>query len=199
MKPVFGENGQATMPGDIRAYYFDHITGEYTGWSDEFINIGVSMPGCSTDIAPGEEIAGFTQVFTGRRWEVQEDHREKTVYSTSDRKSSVVDYIGPVREGFTLAAPSTPYDKWNGETWVKDVVALKAGQAADAELQRRILLAEADQITADWRTELALGIIDDGDKAKLTVWIKYIKAVKAIDTSTAPDIAWPIEPGGSAI
>lgn len=194
MKPVFDKDGHATTPGEIRAYYFEHITGEYAGWSDEFINIGVSMPGCSTDIVPGEEIAGFAQLFTGQRWELHEDHREKTVYSTSDRKSSVVDYIGPVREGFTLTAPSTPYDKWNGETWVKDVVALKAGQVADAEQQRRILLAEADQITADWRTELALGIIDDGDTAKLTVWMKYIKAVKAVDTSTTPDISWPARP-----
>jgi hypothetical protein len=194
MKPVFDKDGHATTPGEIRAYYFEHITGEYAGWSDEFINIGVSMPGSSTDIVPGEEIAGFAQLFTGQRWELHEDHREKTVYSTSDRKSSVVDYIGPVRKGFTLTAPSTPYDKWNGETWVKDVVALKAGQVADAEQQRRILLAEADQITADWRTELALGIIDDGDTAKLTVWMKYIKAVKAVDTSTTPDISWPARP-----
>lgn len=194
MKPVFGEDGHATTPGEVRAYYFDHITGEYTGWSDEFINIGVSMPGCSTDIVPGDEVAGVAQVFTGQIWEEQEDHREKTVYSTTDRKSSVVDYIGPVREGFTLAAPSTPYDKWNGETWVKDAAALKSGQITDAEQERRFLLAEADQITADWRTELALGIIDDGDKAKLTVWMKYIKAVKAVDTSTAPDINWPARP-----
>lgn len=194
MKPVFGEDGHATEAGDIRAYYFDHITGEYTGWSDEFINIGVSMPGCSTDIIPGEEVVGFAQVFTGQHWEAQEDHREKTVYSTSDRKSSVADYIGPVREGFTLAAPSSQYDKWNGTEWVTDAAALKAGQINDAEQQRRYLLAEADQITADWRTELALGIIDDGDKAKLTIWMKYIKAVKAVNTSTAPDINWPERP-----
>lgn len=194
MKPVFGEDGHAAEAGTIRAYYFDHATGEYTGWSDEFINIGVSMPGSSTDIDPGEEPTGFALVFTGKQWEKREDHREETVYSTTDHKVSVVDYIGPVREGFTLAAPSTPYDKWDGETWVTDAAALKAGQINDAEQQRRYLLAEADQITADWRTELALGIIDDGDKAKLTVWMKYIKAVKAVDTSTAPDINWTARP-----
>lgn len=194
MKPVFGEDGHAAAAGDIRAYYFDHITGEYTGWSDEFINIGVSMPGSSTDIDPGEEPTGFALVFTGKQWEKREDHREETVYSTTDHKVSVVDYIGPVREGFTLVAPSTPYDKWNGTEWVTDAAALKAGQINDAEQERRYLLAEADQITADWRTELALGIIDDGDKAKLTVWMKYIKAVKAVDTSTAPDINWTARP-----
>ncbi|EAW1040260.1 hypothetical protein BJK63_21910 [Salmonella enterica] len=50
---------------------------------------------------------------------------------------------------------------------------------------------EANAITADWRTELALGITSDVDKAKLIAWIEYIKAVKAVDTTTAPDIIWP--------
>ncbi|MDY8053243.1 tail fiber assembly protein, partial [Escherichia coli] len=45
MKPVFDVNGLATEPGEIRCYYYDAVTSEYMGWSDEFINIGVSMPG----------------------------------------------------------------------------------------------------------------------------------------------------------
>ncbi|WP_341535898.1 tail fiber assembly protein [Edwardsiella tarda] len=57
-----------------------------------------------------------------------------------------------------------------------------------------MLLDEANTITADWRTELVLGIISDGDKAKLTAWMEYIKAVKAVDTSTAPNVAWPLKP-----
>ncbi|MEG2115702.1 MAG: tail fiber assembly protein [Hafnia sp.] len=63
-----------------------------------------------------------------------------------------------------------------------------------AESEKKYRLAESDAATADWRTELALGIIDDDDKAKLTAWMKYIKAVKAIDTSTAPDVTWPDKP-----
>ncbi|MHC5593211.1 tail fiber assembly protein, partial [Escherichia coli] len=42
-----------------------------------------------------------------------------------------------------------------------------------------------------WQTELQLGIISDDDKAALIAWIGYIKSVKAIDTSTAPDVIWP--------
>ena len=82
MKPVFGEDGHAVEAGTIRAYYFDHVTGEYTGWSDEFINIGVSMPGSSTDIDPGEEAPGFAPVFTGTLWEMKKDHRGEKAYST---------------------------------------------------------------------------------------------------------------------
>ncbi|HGL6261839.1 TPA: tail fiber assembly protein [Enterobacter roggenkampii] len=37
-------------------------------------------------------------------------------------------------------------------------------------------------------------MIDDDDKVKLTTWMKYIKAVKVVDTSTAPDVSWPTSP-----
>ncbi|ENK2952939.1 tail fiber assembly protein, partial [Escherichia coli] len=64
MKPVFDENGLATVPGDMRCFYYDAETSEYTGWSDEYINTGVSMPACSTGIDPGEYIPGKVAVFT---------------------------------------------------------------------------------------------------------------------------------------
>ncbi|EJS6327898.1 tail fiber assembly protein, partial [Escherichia coli] len=54
MKPVFDENGLATVPGNMRCFYYEAVTYEYTGWSDEYINTGVSMPACSTGIDPGE-------------------------------------------------------------------------------------------------------------------------------------------------
>ena len=58
MKPVFDENGLATVPGNMRCFYYEAVTYEYTGWSDEYINTGVSMPACSTGIDPGEYIPG---------------------------------------------------------------------------------------------------------------------------------------------
>ena len=67
-------------------------------------------------------------------------------------------------------------------------------QIALAERKRQTLLAQANEITADWRTELELGMIDDDDKVKLTAWMKYIKAVKAVVISTAPDVNWPVRP-----
>ncbi len=60
-----------------------------------------------------------------------------------------------------------------------------------AERQKSGLLNDANNITDDWRTELALGIISDEDKASLISWMQYIKAVKAVDTSKAPNLAWP--------
>ncbi|EIV4462469.1 tail fiber assembly protein, partial [Salmonella enterica] len=53
---------------------------------------------------------------------------------------------------------------------------------------------------ADWRTERALGEISDDDKASLTKWMAYIRALKTLDLTAVPDeatfiaIRWPALP-----
>ncbi|QLP21593.1 tail fiber assembly protein [Enterobacter roggenkampii] len=194
MKPVFDENGLATEAGDIRCFYFDPVTFEYTGWSDEYINVGVSMPGHSTDIDPGDEVAGQVAVFKNGAWSQEEDNRGEIVYSTTDGMPSTIDYIGPVHVGYTTTAPSGPYDKWDGEKWVTDTDAQHAADVKAADQQKAALLTEAQETISFWQTELQLGIISDEDKASLIAWMNYIKAVQAVDTSKAPDITWPTPP-----
>lgn len=63
-----------------------------------------------------------------------------------------------------------------------------------AEQQKTALLLEAQETISFWQTELQLGIISDADKASLIAWMSYIKALKAVDTSKAPDITWPTPP-----
>ncbi|MGH6098816.1 MULTISPECIES: tail fiber assembly protein [Citrobacter freundii complex] len=65
---------------------------------------------------------------------------------------------------------------------------------AIAEHEKQLRLAYANNVTADWRTELALGSISDDDKARLIAWMAYIKELKSVDTSTAPGIKWPDKP-----
>lgn len=65
---------------------------------------------------------------------------------------------------------------------------------AAAEQQKTTLLLEGQAKISLWQTELQLGIISDEDKASLIAWMSYIKAVQAVDTSTAPDINWPEKP-----
>lgn len=89
--------------------------------------------------------------------------------------------IGWLYDGKTFTAPPEPPKT-------------KEELISEAERQRRGLLTDADQITSDWRTELALGILEDDDKETLTKWMMYIRAVKAVDVSTAPDIEWPEQP-----
>ncbi|HAI5534576.1 TPA: tail fiber assembly protein [Escherichia coli] len=63
-----------------------------------------------------------------------------------------------------------------------------------AEQQKAQKLSDAKNEISLWQTELQLGIISDEDKASLIAWVNYIKAVQAVDTSTAPDINWPEQP-----
>lgn len=66
--------------------------------------------------------------------------------------------------------------------------------AAQAEQFLKYKLLEFEETSRDWRTELALGIIDDADKQKLTEWSLYAKALRQLDLSMAPDIEWPEAP-----
>ncbi|EBH6353374.1 tail fiber assembly protein [Salmonella enterica] len=194
MKPVFGEDGLATKSGEIRCFYYDALTREYTGWSDEYIHIGVSMPGSSTDIDPGEEVSGEVAVFSDGGWKQEEDHRGETVYSTESGEASIVDYIGPVRDGYTSAAPSTPYDKWDGSQWGTDSKAQHAADVAEAEQQKTALLAEATAIIAPLADAQAGGYIDDADVPLLAEWQRYRYKLTKVDTSTAPGITFPPKP-----
>lgn len=194
MKPVFDENGLASESGYLRCFYFDPVTLEYSGWSDEYINVGVSRPGHSTSIDPGDEVDGKIAVFTNGQWEMDEDHRGDGVYSTTDASHLTVDYIGPIKDGYTTVVPSGPYQKWDGKKWVTDTDAQHIADVESADQHKASLLAEAQETISFWQTELLLGIISDEDKASLIAWMQYIKAVQTVDTSMAPNITWPTPP-----
>lgn len=65
----------------------------------------------------------------------------------------------------------------------------------DAENERQRLLANADKIMIDWRTELMLGEISDDNRDKLSAWLAYKNQVKAVDVTTDPEhVIWPVAP-----
>ncbi|MCQ6990738.1 tail fiber assembly protein [Escherichia coli] len=191
MKPEFDESGLATISGNTRVFYYDPITREYAGWSDEYIHVGVSMPGNSTDIDPGEDIAGKVAVFTDRVWKLEEDHRGQTVWSTADGSTAAVDYIGVIRDGFTEIEPTTPYDKWDGEKWVTDIDSLHAADTASNEAKKTALINEATQFIAPLADAKEGGYIDDADIPVLTAWQKYRYALTKVDPSKP---VWPDKP-----
>ncbi|ELQ3566558.1 tail fiber assembly protein [Salmonella enterica] len=200
MKPVFDDSGLATQAGNIRVFYFDAENGEYRGWSDEFINLGVSMPGNSTDINPGDKVHGKVSVFTGTGWEQYADHRGDTVYSTVDGSSMTVDYIGDIRDGFTPLARLTPYDIWDGSGWVPDTAAQHAAEVAAAESQKQQLTAQANLYmnSKQWPGKAAIGRLKGDELTQYNLWLDYLDALEAVDTSSAPDIKWPTPPGEQA-
>ena len=62
------------------------------------------------------------------------------------------------------------------------------------EKQQRIGAANAYINSKQWPSKLALGRLSDTDKAQFNAWLDYLDALEAVNTSTAPDIIWPIAP-----
>ena len=190
------ENGFATEAGYITVYNYNGETREYISSSFEYLHIGVGIPAHSCVDAPGGKKDGFAirRNADSTGWEYVEDRRGETVYSTTTGEPVTVSQLGEYPEGTTTSAPSTPYDKWDGQKWIADDDAKHAANVAAAEQQKTNLLNAANSKISLWQTELQLGIISDDDKAALIAWIGYIKAVQAVDTSAAPNITWPEQP-----
>lgn len=195
-KATLNKNGIATKAGDMVVYNYDGDTREYLTSSVEFLPVGVGIPANSCTDAPFDVKEGFAVCRTASLdgWEYVADHRGETVYDTETGQSVEISSPGEYADNLTTIAPSTPYDRWNGSAWVTDEDAQKSGQVMEAQQKKAVLLAEAHSTISLWQTELQLGIISDDDKASLITWMKYIQALNAVDTSTAPDIEWPVKP-----
>ncbi|ECY5867981.1 TPA: tail fiber assembly protein [Citrobacter freundii] len=196
VKAELNQDMIATVAGEIPVYNYDGETREYLSSSVEYLAVGVGIPANSCVDAPGEKKEGFAICRTAdlSSWEYVTDHRGQTVYSTETMQQVDVTTLGDYPEGTTPNAPASPYDKWDGEKWVTDSDAKHQGDIADAEQHRQMLLAQVDELSSDWRVELMLGDISEENKKKLSSWMAYKTAVKAVDVSTAPDINWPVQP-----
>lgn len=196
MTLVFDENEHAITAGEIRVYYFDPETKEYTGWSDEFIPEGVSLPGNSTTIDPGEEQAEMVFIFTGSGWDKQADNRGKTVYSTEDGSAHTVDYIGEIKAGYTTETPASPYDKWTESKWVKDDAAERAALIAAREVEQKVRIQRANEHinSRQWPGKAAIGRLKGNELAEYNLWLDYLDALEALDASSEPQIEWPTQP-----
>jgi len=186
----------ATVAGEITVYNYDGETREYLSSSVEYLAVGVGIPANSCIDEPGKNNEGFAICRTAdlSSWEYITDHRGQTVYSTETMQQLEVMALGDYPESTTPDAPASPYDKWDGEKWVTDSDAKHQGDIADAEQHRQMLLAQVDELSSDWRVELMLGDISEENKKKLSSWMAYKTAVKAVDVSTAPDVSWPVQP-----
>lgn len=186
----------AIKAGEIMVFNYDSETREYLSSSVESLAVGVGIPACSCIDSPGKSKEGHAvcRNNTLDAWTFVADHRGDTVYSTISGEAITLLCLGEYPPDTTLMAPATPFDKWDGSEWITDEAAKCEADIAVAEQQREMLITQVDNITADYRVMLMLGDISDTDKGKLVAWMDYKKALKVVDTSTAPNIIWPAHP-----
>ena len=65
---------------------------------------------------------------------------------------------------------------------------------AEVEKQRRIDAANDYINSNQWPGKAAMDRLKDTDKARYNAWLDYLDTLEAVDTSKAPDIAWPDQP-----
>lgn len=195
-KATLNKNGIAMKAGELTVYNFDGETRELLSSSVEFLAVGVGIPANSCTDAPTENRDGYAvcRLAGLDGWEYIEDHRGETVYSTETGQAVGITAPGAYAQTVTLSAPLTPFDRWNGQSWVTDLEALRQAAESQARQKKAGLLSEAHSTISLWQTGLQLGIINDEDKASLITWMTYIQALNAVDISAAPDIEWPVRP-----
>lgn len=50
-----------------------------------------------------------------------EDNRGKTIYNTTTKESKKGDYLGKIESGWTIIEPTSEFDEWDVDGWVKNL------------------------------------------------------------------------------
>ena len=184
------------QPRTITIYNLLAGTNEFIGEGDAYIPPHTGLPANSTDIAPPDIPAGFVAVFNSDEasWHLVEDHRGKTVYDVASGDALFISELGPLPEHVTWLSPEGEFQKWNGTAWVKDAEAEKLFRIREAEETKNSLMQVASEHIAPLQDAVDLEIATEEETLLLEAWKKYRVLLNRVDTSTAPDIEWPIIP-----
>jgi len=186
----------AINAGGISVCNYDGVSREYLSTTTETLAKGVGLPANSCVDAPLEKkdrmIVCRTKDLSA--WEYINDHRGETVYNTETAKPFFITKLGDYPTNTTSKVPASKFCKWDGESWVEDVLLKDEADKISAEKYREDILNSIDNTISDWKIELLLGDISDSDKERLSAWMMYKAAVKAVDVSTAPEVIWPQKP-----
>lgn len=62
------------------------------------------------------------------------------------------------------------------------------------EKQRRIDAANEFMNSKQWPGKASIGRLKGDELAQYNLWLDYLDALEAVDTSSAPDVNWPVPP-----
>ncbi len=121
-----------------KVYFFDGKTKEFLYEKEINASFGTSIPN-TTKKEPLELKEGFAVCFNKEQdaWGYAEDNRGKTVYSILDKTESKIDYIGSIKDDFTLLIPKK-FDKWDeaNKSWVEDSELVKNYEETQSKTQK---------------------------------------------------------------
>lgn len=183
-------------------YQSNPITGEYIGQSyadpDPLDESNWLIPGMAFTEAPPKPEKGFAAVHVPSEksvWSLLQDLRG-IVYRTDTGQPEEWDKFGPLAEGLTQEAPSTPYHVWVDGSWKLDAVAEEEALKLKALSTRDGLLREAATRIAPLQDAVDLGDASVGEEAELKNWKQYRVALNRVQQQTGfpTTIDWPVTP-----
>lgn len=80
--------------------------------------------------------------------------------------------------------------------WVDASPLTKEQEIAAADEQKQMLIDQANEYinSRQWPGKAVIGRLRGGELEQYNEWLDYLDALEAVDTSTAPDIVWPMKP-----
>lgn len=161
------------------------------------------FPAHSYQIDPPELEAGTAALINrdSNGWEVVTDHRGATVYSTDTGAPRLWQALGDLPEGYTLQAPASEFDTWEGEQWVPDEAAMAEAARQVAYRKQALASQYATARISTLQDAVDLNMASEAEAAALTAWKVYRVELSRLDiTTTAPaEEDWPNSPNDSAL
>ncbi|MWN91389.1 tail fiber assembly protein [Gilliamella sp. Pra-s65] len=164
-------------------YYFDNAN-ELRPFTHELeANDDTLPPDNALRIAP-EFKDGYWTCEQNGAWILIEDNRNKTVYNIDTKESSVVDYLGKIKKGYTQLEPFE-FCKWDikAKKWVLDEDAKNEHLIKNNQNLKNSLINEANEKIAVLQDIIDLEMQESDEEARLKAWKKYRILVTRVDAS----------------
>ena len=172
-------------------YYFDN-TNELKPYTHQLDANDDTLPPDNALRVKPEFKEGFHPCEKDGGWHLVEDHRDKTVYNIETQESSRVEYLGSIKQEFTLLEPFQ-FSKWNGKKWVLDANEQTTFKIKQNKMLKSSLLNEANENISILQDAIDLDMSEDGDEERLKAWKKYRVLLNRIDTSDI-NVIFPEKP-----
>lgn len=164
-------------------YYFDN-TNELRPFTHELdANNDTLPPDNALRIAP-EFKKGYWPCEKNGKWILVEDHREKMVYNIETKEAKKIDYLGDIKDGYTLIEPFE-FCKWDIEAkkWVLDEDAKNEHLIKNNQNLKNSLINEANEKIAVLQDIIDLDMQEANEEAQLKQWKKYRILLTRVDAS----------------
>jgi hypothetical protein len=134
-------------------------------------------------------------------WVLVRDHRGATIYSTVTGDPRQWLALGDLPEGYTLQAPESEFDTWQGDKWTPDENAIAEAGRKAAYLKQQLANQYATARISTLQDAVALDMATDDEVEALKAWQIYRVELNRLDITTdaPPDADWPVSPNDEAL